>query len=287
MKPTIAVVGCGKVGSALAIQLVKAGYPIAGVASRSLTSAQSVAELISSDKFTTTPCEFTRSADVVFITTPDGQITPVCKDIAAHDGFAEGSVELHCSGAHPSTILAVAAEKGAHIGSMHPLQSFAAGPGDRNPFDGIVVSVEGASEAVEVATSMATLFGATVFPIKTEAKTLYHAAAVAASNYLVTVQSFAFKLLAAAGIAEEDAFTVLGPLIRGTVSNIEKVGVVKALTGPIARGDAATVADHIDAIDRLMPAVLDLYKTLGQHTVPVAEAAGLNPEAAAELNRLF
>lgn len=287
MKPSIAVVGCGKVGTALAVQLSNAGYSIIGLASRKRSSAETAARKIGVTQFSASPWEVTRSADIVFITTPDGEITAACNEIASHDGFGENAVVLHCSGAHASTILSGALKAGIDIGSMHPLQSFAAGATDDNPFKGIVVSVEGGKKAVAAATSIATALGATCFTIKTEAKTLYHAAAVTASNYLVTVQAFAFQLLTASGIPEDEAFTVLGPLIRGTIQNIEKVGVVNALTGPIARGDAATIVDHQKAIGDLLPALKDLYQTLGRHTIPIAEAAGLDKKAADQLKKIL
>lgn len=287
MKPSLAIVGCGKVGTALAVQLARAGYTLVGLASRSRSSAEAAARKVGITCFSDAPWEVTRTADIVFITTPDGEIPATCNQIVDHDGFGNNSVVLHCSGAHPSTILSGAATGGADIGSMHPLQSFAAGAEEGNPFNGIVVSIEGGTKAVAAATGLATALGATCFTIKTEAKTLYHAAAVAASNYLVTVQAFAFQLLAASGIPEDKAFEVLGPLIRGTVQNIEKAGIVNALTGPIARGDVATITDHQRAITDMLPALLNLYQTLGRHTVPIAEAAGLSQDAVVELKKVL
>jgi len=136
------------------------------------------------------------------------------------------------------------------------------------------MAVEGQPAAVKAAEEIAGRLKAKSFAIKTEAKTLYHASAVVASNYLVTLQGMAFRLLEAAGISAEDAFDVLGPLIEGTVSNIRKNGIANALTGPIVRGDVETVQEHINAMTEQTPALVPLYKLLGRYTVDVADARG-------------
>ncbi len=287
MKPSFAVVGCGKVGLALAAHLTAAGYPMTGAASKSLESARKAAAAAQIHFFSDVPWKATPGADVVFITTPDGTIAETCQKIAARHGFKDNAVVLHCSGALPSTILAPAKELGLAIGSMHPLQSFATASAKENPFEGIVISTEGDKKALTLAQRMAEDLGARCYKIKTEAKTLYHAAAVVASNYLVTLESIAIQLLKAAGIPEKEAFTVLRPLILGTLSNIESVGITKALTGPIARGDAQTVQKHMAAIQELSPLLLEFYKILGRHTVPIAQKAGISKAAAGALLRLL
>ncbi len=288
IKPNIAIVGCGRVGTALAVWLHRAGYPVAGLASRRLVSAETAAGFIGNPPCSQQPEKITAGADVVFLTTPDGSIESVCRQIAEAGGFRPGSVVLHCSGAQPSTILAAAREKEAWIGSMHPLQSFAAPSLDRNPFAGIIVSVEGDDPALAAAERMAADLKARGQRIRTEAKTLYHAAAVVASNYLVTLLDLAFTLLRGAGVAPEDAHGVLRPLIDGTLANVARIGPPAALTGPVARGDAQTVADHIEAIGAMAPQALALYRALGAATVDVAETGGhIDAARAAALRRLM
>jgi len=282
MKPSFVIVGCGKVGISLGKFLAAAGYRPAGCVSRSLASAQTAAEMIGSDHFGSEPETITPRADIVLITTPDGAIGQACEEIAARGGFRPDAVVLHCSGALPSTVLSAARTSGAHIGSMHPLQSFAAIAVEHNPFQGIIVSIEGDDPAVRAAEQMGEALGATCCQIKTDAKTLYHASAVVASNYLVTLFDLAFRLIAEAGITGPSAFAVLKPLVDGTLKNIETVGIPEALTGPIARGDVQTVEDHCRAIGAAVPELLALYNQLGAHTVGVARAKGTLTEAAAE-----
>jgi predicted short-subunit dehydrogenase-like oxidoreductase (DUF2520 family) len=272
MKPSFAIVGCGKVGTALAICLTRSGYPSAGFASKSLSSARHVADMVHSDHFSDVSWDITRHADVVFITTPDSAIKDTCKTISQNTGFADNAVVMHCSGALASSVLSSAKTCGAWIGSMHPLQSFASADYKTNPFQGISVSLEGEGPAVNIAKTIVTDLGGTVVTILTEAKTLYHASAVVASNYLVTLLDLAIRLIEEAGINRQDAFNLLRPLIDGTLSNIKKVGIQKALTGPIARGDIKTVEKHVEEIGFKRPELLPLYKMLAFYTIDIAVA---------------
>jgi predicted short-subunit dehydrogenase-like oxidoreductase (DUF2520 family) len=288
MKPNIAIVGCGKVGTTLAIWLSDIGYTIIGVASKSLASAKQTAELAGIDNFSQENSDIASQADIVFISTPDGVISDVCAEISGKKGFKENAVVLHCSGAHPSTILSAAKDCGASIGSMHPLQSFASISKEKNPFQGIIAAVEGEDKAVERARQIATELGATCYTIRTEAKMLYHASAVVASNYLVTLIGLAFKLIGVAGISDTDAFAVLKPLINGTLGNIEKVGITAALTGPISRGDAKTVQQHLEAMATQSPELIALYQALGTETITIARSAEtITDEAAENLRQLL
>ena len=288
MKPSFAIIGCGKVGTALARFLSLAGYPAAGVASRSRASAQRTAAMIGCDRFSDVAWQVTSRAEMVLITTPDSAIAATCDRLVQNSGLHPQAAVLHCSGALPSTILESAKTAGAAIGSMHPLQSFASREFAANPFEGIIVAIEGDPPAAGLAQQAARDLGATGVAIRTEAKTLYHAAAVVASNYLVTLLDLALRLIAAAGISESQRFAVLKPLIQGTLDNIAAVGIPAALTGPIVRGDVETVARHVAAIQAQAPALLSLYQALGRHTINVATSKGaLSQPLAQQLRHLL
>jgi len=283
MKPSFAIVGCGKVGTTLGKFLAASGYTPAGLSSKSLASAEKAAVIIGTKCFSDTPWEVTSKADLVFITTPDDAIQETCDRISQKNGFKKNAVVFHCSGALPSTILGSAQKGGAFIGSMHPLQSFASFQYDENPFQGIIVTVEGDTESIKQARRIITDIGAEGIEITTDGKTLYHAAAVAVSNYLVTLVDLSFSLIKEAGISGRDALNILKPLIDGTLANIESMGIPGALTGPIARGDVKTVKDHIAAMESKTPGLLSLYKTLGRFTVDIATAKGTLSESSAEI----
>ncbi|MBI5590237.1 MAG: DUF2520 domain-containing protein [Deltaproteobacteria bacterium] len=278
MKPSVGIVGCGRMGTALAKTLGGKGYAIVGVSSLHLSSAQRLAGICGVLDATDQPWEITCGADVVFLTTPDGVIESVCEAISKQDGFSSSAIVLHCSGAHPSTILSSARKSGASIGSMHPLQSFATVDISRNPFQGIRVAIEGDPKAVSTAVRMAEDLEAHPLRIITEGKPLYHAAAVVASNFLVTLMGVAFRFIQQAGVPPEEAFSVLKPLIEGTLGNIERGGVHQALTGPVVRGDIQTVETHVQAIADTMPEFLPFYKCLVHYTaVQASEGNRISP----------
>jgi len=284
MKPKIAIVGCGRVGTNLARYLHQAGYPIAGLASRSPSSAQRAAALSGNGPWGQIDPPLTAGADVVFITTPDDAIAAVCAQLAGTGCLAPDAVVLHCSGSQPSTILEAG---GRPTGSLHPLQSVAAVELAPNPFQGAMMAVEGVPTALTLAKTLAADLGGTAFGIRTEAKTLYHAAAVVASNYLVTLMDMALSLLATAGIESDRAFDVIAPLVAGTLANIRARGAVEALTGPVARGDAGTVDEHLRAMTALSGQWLPLYRALGLATVDVARRQGLAEDRARMLATLL
>ncbi len=298
MKPSFAIIGCGKVGTALGKHLAAAGYRPAGFASRSISSARQAAESAGApDSCFENPWDAAKRADIVFITTPDGAIRPAFTAIAENGGFAENTIVLHCSGALSSAELTLAEASDLPVGEMpelmtgsiHPLQSFAARE-TGNPFENIMMAVEGDAGAVETARSIAKDLGARPFTIRTDGKILYHAAAVVASNYLVTLMNLAIELMAASGLSASEAFEILTPLIKGTLANIKTTGIPDALTGPIARGDVDIVEKHVQAIRSLSDKkdrhkaeeLADYYIKNGIETIKIARAKGTLPEAAAE-----
>jgi predicted short-subunit dehydrogenase-like oxidoreductase (DUF2520 family) len=170
---------------------------------------------------------------------------------------------------------------------MHPLQSFATLPTAVRSLPGSFVFLEGAPEAVEVLRSLVASIDARAVPLATASKSLYHAAACAASNYLVTLIDYAAQLMSMAGVPREVALPALLPLVTGTTRNLESVGIPEALTGPIARGDAGTVRGHLQALRAGPPELLRLYVDLGLRTLDVARRKGRVEKAAAEQIRVL
>jgi predicted short-subunit dehydrogenase-like oxidoreductase (DUF2520 family) len=149
-------------------------------------------------------------------------------------------------------------------------------------------TVEGDEGALSIVRKIVEDLGGIVLEIAEGKKTLYHAAAVAASNYLVTLIHLALELDQAAGLGSDTSLKALLPLIRGTLDNIEKKGIPDALTGPIARGDVATVSAHLTAMEKDTPGLLPLYQCLGLYTVNLAKAKGtISQDTADELTTLL
>jgi predicted short-subunit dehydrogenase-like oxidoreductase (DUF2520 family) len=286
-KPAIAIVGAGKVGSALAILLQKKGYPIAGVASRSIVSAERLAPVLNCPK-DEEPHELTRRAGLVFITTPDREIGRTAKAIADKGGFRPGQVVAHTSGAHSAQELQGAKEAGALVVSLHPLQSFADVQDARDHLSGSYFALEGDEDALPLARRVVHDLGGKAFVIGAKDKPLYHAAACVASNYLVTLIHYATGLCRHFGLSYEEGFRALFPLVQGTISNIGRVGPPRSLTGPIARGDATTIQDHLVALKQVDKRELDLYRMLGMHAVRLAmENGSIDRDQAAEIIKIL
>ncbi|MFU8770501.1 MAG: Rossmann-like and DUF2520 domain-containing protein [Desulfotignum sp.] len=278
------VIGCGRVGINLAVFLSLQGYGPAAFASRTRDSARAAATHVPKSRVFDDPADAAGESAIIFITTPDTRIEPVCEQMAAAGAFSENSVVFHLSGALSSEILESARKKGAATGSLHPLQAFTPyAPDHASPFEGINMSIEGTPRAQALGREIVGALQARAFTIPTEAKTLYHAAAVVASNYLVTVEHFALTLLGLAGLDHARAFEILEPLIQGTLKNIGARGSVTALTGPVVRGDAAIIARHLADIDAQLSQFSDLYRLLGQYTLEIARLRPDFPKAADQI----
>lgn len=283
------IIGCGRLGISLAVFLSRQGFTAKAFSSKSRESARKACEVVGTGKVYDDPLEVAKICPIVFITTPDTIIEPVCEKIASKNGFQKGAVVFHLSGALSSSILVSARSNNAHVGSIHPLQSFAPyETGQESPFKGINISIEGDAQAVELGKEIVNALKANFFTIPTDAKTVYHAAAVVASNYLVTVEHFALELLKAADISEENAYEILEPLIMGTLGNIKARGSIDALTGPVARGDDEIVSRHLVDIDKKLPQFSSLYRLLGSHTLDIAKQRGqISKTAVEKLSALF
>ncbi len=286
-KPKIAVVGAGKVGSALALLLNRQGYPVAGVASRSIHSARRVAEELHVPA-TVKPEEVTVAGDVVFITTPDRVIADVAEEITERGGFRSGQVIFHTSGAHSADEVGVVRSVGALAASLHPLQSFADIKMAMENLPGSYFALEGDSGTLPLAEQIVQDLGGKHFTIAAADKPLYHAAACVASNFLVSLMHFATELYSHFGLSQSESFEALYPLIRGTIKNISQVGPPKALTGPIARGDGPTLEGHLKVLRDVGEQEWDLYCRLGLYTIKVAlEKGSINAGEAKKLDEIF
>jgi predicted short-subunit dehydrogenase-like oxidoreductase (DUF2520 family) len=181
-----------------------------------------------------------------------------------------GAVMFHCSGAKASDELAPLRDAGAFVASVHPVRSFADPDGVAAAFEGTFCGVEGDAPALALLAPAFEAAGARIVPIDAAAKTVYHAASVFASNYLVTVLDAALRAYQAAGIPEPVARELAQPLARETLANVLRLGARRALSGPIARGDSLTVARQQAAVDAWDDATGRLYAALADATWDLA-----------------
>ena len=275
--PKLGFIGAGTVGSALAIRLSERGYPVISVASRSFSSAERLAQSVRGCRACASLQEVADTAELVFITTPDDAIPLVVAGVKWHQGRGV----VHCSGADSAAVLEPARKLGAITGCIHPLQTFAGIQKAIENLPGSTFALEAEPPLLETLKTITTALNGSMVVIKPEDKVAYHAAAVIASNYLVTLVKMSTDLWLTFGVNREQATTALMPLLRGTLNNIANIGIPGCLTGPIARGDSGTVRKHITAIRRVSPELIPAYEELGRQTIPIALAKGKmgKPEA--------
>ncbi len=281
---TIGFIGAGITGTALAVRLHQQGYHIVAVSSRTITSAERLAQRIAGCHAHKTAQEVAHQAQLVFITTPDDIIGEVANRVRWH----KGQHIVHCSGAHSVDILETARRLGANTGGFHPLQTFASVENAIENLPGSTFAIEAEEPLLTILKEMAATMSCNWVILTADDKVLYHTAAVFACNYLVTLVKLATDLWQDFEVPREKAVQALLPLLRGTLSNIENIGLPNCLTGPIARGDLGTIEKHLEALEKAKPELLNTYKQLGLQTIPIALDKGkLNPEKAKELQILL
>jgi predicted short-subunit dehydrogenase-like oxidoreductase (DUF2520 family) len=215
-----------------------------------------------------------RPAPVWLLATPDDAIVDAAAALAGSGRLAPGNIVVHLSGATPSVDMAAAIALGAHAGSFHPLKTFADPGYAAGSFPGTYVALEGDKKAIKVLRVALRKIGARVFEIESQHKILYHAASVMVCNYLVALLEAGLRCYEGAGIKLETAYKLMEPLVRETVDNVFRVGSVRSLTGPIARGDDALVGRQLETVlahDRNLGA---LYRELGRIALDLARSKG-------------
>lgn len=277
-KRRIGFIGAGTVGTALAVRLNGEGYPVVAASSRTIASAQRLAKAVPGCKAYQNAQMVADNAQIVFITTPDDAIASVAAELQ----WRRGQGVLHCSGADSAAILEPAKGFGAHTGGFHPLQTFASVSHAIENIPGSTFAIEAEEPLLSTLQGIADDLGGQWVRLTAGDKVLYHAAAVIACNYLVTLVKLATDLWQTFGVPPQQATRALLPLLRGTLNNIDNVGIPDCLTGPIARGDGGTVAKHISALEQSAPGILATYLELGCQTLPIALAKGKIDEQKAE-----
>lgn len=280
--PGIGFIGAGTVARVLASGLAGRGYRVVAVSSRSIASAKRLAASLDACGAHNENQAVADNADIVFITTPDDAIAPV----AARVRWRRGQSVVHCSGADSADILSSASKAGALTGVFHPLQTFA-GPGQQI-LPGTTFALEAKEPLLTVLKKMATGLGGRWIKLGAGDRVIYHAAAVFACNYLVTLVKLSADLWRSFAIPGEQAIAALLPLLKGTINNIDTMGIPGALTGPIARGDSGTIVKHLDALGRVAPEMVPTYRELGLKTIPIAlDKGGINKTQADKLRAIL
>ena len=291
MDKTVAIIGAGRVGGVIGKLLAKAGFAVSAIVCRTPQSAEKAQKFIGSGNAMTDPVKAVATADIIFITTPDGAIKSVCDRIAAEKGFRPGSLVIHTSGAHTLDLLDSAKNLGAQRAVIHPLQSLPGMEQGAKNLPGSYFRIEADPEAIQTARELVQVLGGIELALPKwrsdqQSAALYHAGAVAVSNYFVALIEYGLRFYQELGADKQQALQAVLPLIKGTLGNIEALGTTKALTGPIARGDGETIRGHIQAMEERLPDLLPLYRELAKQTIAIARERGLDEAKIRELEKL-
>lgn len=282
------VIGAGRVGRALArLWRTRDVFVIQDVLDRTPHGARSAVAFVGAGRAAGS-LEEMHAADLWMLTPPDSRIVHCCDALAASGLLRSGDVVFHCSGSLASFELSNAARCGAIVASVHPLKSFADAGDAARTFEGTHCAAEGDAAALAVLRPAFEAIGARVSEIAPEHKTLYHVASVIVCNYLVALLETGLRCYEQAGLERDTALAMMEPLVRETVENVFRLGSARALTGPIARGDDAVVAKHLEALCAWNADVGELYRRLGAVALDIARTRNeANPEAMARLAELL
>jgi predicted short-subunit dehydrogenase-like oxidoreductase (DUF2520 family) len=277
-----AFIGAGRLGTALALALERAGVPVVAIASRRPEAAAALAARLPNARATSP--ESAVDAELVFLTVSDDQIAPLAHALP----WRAGQRVVHCSGATELDALAGAAAHGAQVGGFHPLQIFSDPERAVDLLPGSAVAIEAKGPLEAELHGLAARLGMKPLRLPPGQRALYHGAASFAASFLLSLLHEATTLWQALGIAEADALQALLPLSRGTLDAAAAKGVAGAIAGPISRGDVGVVQRHLAALGALGEAHRPWYRQLSHSQVNLAEQAGrLTAQQAEALRRVL
>lgn len=260
------------------------GERVAAVASRRVEHARAAVEFIGGGEVAPYHC-LPQYADRILISVSDDAIPSVAAALA-DAGMSQGAA-LHTCGAHGPDILAPLMARGVSCGTLHPLQTVASPAHGMAALPGCAFGITAGGDAALWAERIAMMLGGRALHIPADKRTLWHAAAVMAGNYVVALVDAAVMLMGAAGIAERDALAAIAPLVRASGSNALSLGPVQALTGPVERGDIDTVAMHCDALSAAPPVARAFYRAGALQVLDIARRRGIDEDTARKLETLL
>jgi len=279
-KPTVAIIGPGRLGTAMAIALSRRRYKISALVGRRRPGIKKATHFLDAPVETLVIKEIEKLAlpELVIISTPDDEISKVVKALRTMKPQGRSTV-LHTSGALSSAILSELETQNWSTGSIHPLVSVSEPVEGAAALENAFWCIEGDSSATRLSRRLVRDLKGQSFSVSAESKPLYHAAAVMSAGNVVAVFDVAVEMLARCGLSQAQARRVLLPLLSSTAANLAQYSPARALTGTFSRGDVATMKLHLEALSRVdLKDALDLYRLLGQRSLELARQNGLGVE---------
>jgi predicted short-subunit dehydrogenase-like oxidoreductase (DUF2520 family) len=278
--PVIGIVGAGAVGTALAVALDRAGWPIHAVASRSRERRDRFRGLVPGVRAFADATPLVEEVELIVLAVPDDAIASVAGGLHMYSGQAM----IHTSGLLGAEALASAMAAGTQVGSFHPLVAFADLERAVAALHGATIAIEGDDQLLALLARMAEAVGGTPVRLAAGSKPAYHAAAVLAAGGFDALLDAIAELGRVAGLDEAGSLAIYGSLIEQTLGNARALGIAAALTGPMIRGDRGTVVRHLAALGANAPGAIPVYLALAEREIAIAvERRALTPEAAAGL----
>lgn len=274
----VGVIGMGRAGAPLAVALARAGHVIVGVHAISAHSQRRAGEFLPGVPLLTVE-EVMAAADLVLLTVPDDVLGELVAGLAETGEVTPGQFLVHASGRYGTAVLEPATRAGALPLALHPVMTFTGARSDVDRLAGCPFGVTAPSVLRPVAEALVVEMGGDPVWVPEQARPVYHAALANGANHLVTLVAQTLDLLETAGIA--DPATLVRPLLTAALDNVLRLGD-EALTGPVARGDAGTVAAHLTVLAKASPEARAAYVAMARLTADRALAAGLLDPAAAE-----
>lgn len=272
-RPTLGFIGAGRVGQTLSRLWYERGYTVAAVSSRSFSSAEACASAVSAIAVID-PLEVVHRSELIFLTVPDDDISVVADQLAVLP--LDGKAIVHTSGSKPASILERLAERGAVIGGLHPVFPFAEVETAMTRAPGSVFALEAEGELRSWLESLVEAVFGKIMVIPVGSKARYHAALNFVGAFTVTMYEVATSIFETMDMDTPVAHTALYSLMLAAVQNIQAVGLPAALTGPISRGDASTIAAHMATLNspEIDSDILKAYQVLARLTLPIAAGQG-------------
>lgn len=277
----VAIIGPGRLGHLLAVACARAGHPVVAVAGGSASSRATLAGLVAGCRVEDEPADAARRAELVLLTVPDDAIAAVADALALAEAVGPATHVVHCAGVHGLAPLRRAGLAGAHVAACHPAMTAPAGAAMPELLVGAAWAVTAPVDELAWAEGFVRDLGGDPHPVAEADRVLYHAALAVGANAVGAAVVTARRLLLAAGVRDPRPF--LGPLVAAAVEAAQ-TGGAEALTGPVVRGDVATVMAHLDAVAEDLPELAGAHAALTHATLAVVRPL-LDAGAADELAR--
>ena len=301
-RPSVLIIGAGRLGTAMGLALKATGYDIVVVVTRRLAAARQAARAFGPGttalsalqlaRFSASQQDRLKRCSLVLIATPDDIIATIAEQLAgifkSKSARLPRRIVLHTSGALASDVLGPLRSAGFAVGSLHPLISISDSRSGSKSLARAFFSVEGDPAAVRAASSLVRDLGGQSFTIDSRRKALYHAAAVTAAPNMTALFDIALEMLGRCGLAPKRARQVLLPLAESTLANLATQDPARALTGTFKRGDVSTVKKHLAALKSAnLPQAFAAYILLGQRSISLAKRHNVHPAGLDEIRRIL